>query len=63
MKDGKHFPLTQPQMILKNTSEVFREAAKQLGHGDDAVLNLLKVYHALQSSMAPCMDMTTYMWS
>ena len=24
MKDGKHFPLTQPQMILKNTSDMFK---------------------------------------
>ena len=42
MKGGEHSPLIQPQMTLKNTSRDVREAAKQLGHGDDAVLNLLK---------------------
>ena len=42
MKGGEPSHLIQPQMTLKNTSEMLREAAKQLGHGDDAVLNLLK---------------------
>ena len=42
MKGGDHFPLIQTQMTLKNISAMFHEAAKQLGHGDDAVLNLLK---------------------
>ena len=42
MKGGEPFLLIPTQMILKNTSEMFTMAAKQLGHGDDAVLNLLK---------------------
>ena len=42
MKGGESFLLIQILMILKDTSEMFREAAKQLGHCDDAVLNLLK---------------------
>ena len=42
MKDDEHFPLTQPQMILKNTSEMFERLLNNLGYGDDAVLNLLK---------------------
>ena len=41
MKGGDHFPLIQTQMTEEYIHDV-REAAKQLGHGDDAVLNLLK---------------------
>ena len=42
MKGGKPFHLIQPQMTLKNTSEMLERLLSKLGHGDNAVLNLLK---------------------
>ena len=41
MKGGDHFPLIQIQMTEEYIHDVC-EAVKQLGHGNDAVLNLLK---------------------
>ena len=42
MRDGEPSLLTQPMMDIENISEMSKKQPIQLGHGDDAVVNLLK---------------------
>ena len=42
MRDGGLYLLSLLMMTSKNILEMSRKQLKQLGHGDDAVINLLK---------------------
>ena len=61
MKDGETFSFDPTTDDIEEYIQDVCEAAKQLGHGDDAVLNLLKATMTTEALMATPVHMTICM--